>query len=321
MKKWIGIILCIGLTLAFVGCGDNGLEFDSQSQMVSYLKGIWEHEGNYYIISEDKIMSTDNGDIADIMEDYFVTAIMDDDNLEGLKAEETFGYVQKNLEDNVDDITTYDIKRGRIVINGEESIFITNEGLKGKFDWLYSKISEVPAINKDVFEELFEKTKSNIPLEKTILTTEKISQKIKQFHPEINSLTLASDSGIYTDSGDCTDWTTCFISTGTDVRFMKGRIQNTFTYTCTEMTSGYVTVVMDVTRSKPLIDDLKEALLFVSKYPKALTAEQLLNKFESEYRTEYGAKELKVKRDGISYRIIVPNDSTKGITIRIATGE
>ncbi|MEE1245332.1 MAG: hypothetical protein UHM16_06675 [Acutalibacteraceae bacterium] len=169
---------------------------------------------------------------------------------------------------------------------------------------------------------MFNNTKGNyvIPLSKAILSNEKLSEKIKEKNPEINSLTLISDvnnSYVYSDSGNSNSYTTAFVSSENSVMFSTKSGQNKFVYSYSVLDNDKITVIQDSICSKQFVDVLEEALLFVSKYPKALTAEQLLNNFETECSTQNGAKIYEAKIDGIKYYVqVMINNGNR--TIRIA---
>ncbi|MEE1245333.1 MAG: hypothetical protein UHM16_06680 [Acutalibacteraceae bacterium] len=136
MKKIISIILSVCLLFLVAGCS-SAIKFDSQNEMVSHLKGIWAYEDNYYIISEDRIISTNDYSISSIMEDYFTAVIMDDKgDFSSLTAEETLIYVQDKLDGYQGETFYYNTKKGKIVFdNGKKSqknFLVVDGGLEYK---------------------------------------------------------------------------------------------------------------------------------------------------------------------------------------------
>lgn len=336
MKKFLSILLCFTLLCTLL-CGCNSLplngellEFESTEDMQQHLQGIWQRNGmtdEYYIIFEDQVDSFSVPAIQSMIEDCFAEVILDENgDFENLNAQTTFNFLDRELNDHsyAQDITFITEESAIILGVGsefEEKYYITDKGLEcineegGYTEDSYTKISDKTIIDENLFESLFgtffETAKANyeLPFEKAILSAAKVEEIFKNKHPKINNYILVSDdketkNRIYTDNGSLDGDIYNEVFMVNDERILYSTKQ----YNGDEYTYLYqnnkVIIGNDIS-SKPLVDILSDALIFVSKHPKVLSAEELLKRFEAEAEVKSGTRTFKKNIDGIHYNIVV----------------
>lgn len=327
IKRILATILSLFLLLTFTGCKEriqlkgNLSKFETEEKMIEHLIGVWEIDDNYYVFSKNGVVEILEEDIRLIVEDYFDSVVIDGEiDLDSIDAKSAFDYVEKKRKGKWDTEIIYNVSESSIMLN-VGLLYITDKGLEDDKGNIYIKISDKPKIDETLFPNLLENAKANyeIPLDKAILSNKQLETKLKEYYPDINNLILVSEENgihVYTSSGsvDSSTYSMAYIYSDKQIMFSKktGGKQFVYNYQDNEVMVG------DDICSKDLIDVLSEALLFVSKYSKALSAEELLDKFEKESSVKYGAKSYDKTIDGIQYKIVTSTyDGSRRIIVKI----
>lgn len=334
MKRIIAFILsvlCIVGTLC--GCSKKGIEFENEEAMKSYLKGVWKSQNGmgYLFFDDEKFFETGLYNIDKYAEKYFLSIYKDNGDFKEATVEEVLAYLkEKYADDNMEIDYLYsdgaifytknnNDRCGCIVTENNIELQTVN-GEKTSDDTIYTKISDSPDFSEELFGEEIKEIQSTyeISLRDVILSGNDLVEKLKERHPNINNfITVSETSDVFctTDNGYATGFMSSFTykKKQDDIYYIVyGRKNPRYTYEYYKLDDEIFTTVKVSYFNEAMIEAaIEEALLFVSRYPKVLTANQLLEKLGN-------SRSYNETIDGIYYQITVGSDGLAAIVIKTA---
>lgn len=169
--------------------------------------------------------------------------------------------------------------------------------------------------NEDSYKQNYNSSENeSLSVDKYMPTIAEYIEKGKEQIPELNSLKSAYNDGklvIYTNTGTLKYYTDSMqynITTG------SSQIALDWAQFFLQFEEGKLSIADKTSRSLPEILQYVEVL--IGDYPAALTAEEIIKKYDEEATVLSGSKELNTEVDGIGYKIqISTTGNTKYIRI------
>lgn len=321
----IAAVLAIVILIVSVSVLVNGkMKFKSSEEMHEYMHGVWEVslQGEYLIFDDNNIYFLNEYYLDNHFEPMFLEAKKNSEEaLQNLKFDNCLK--DKSLEEIADKVTNAQIipqdgiikinpdsKHGEIIRIKKDGVEYCEDASDGEYR-TFTRVHDKADLNFDSIEEYFEESKSSYKpsAKKFIPTPKEYIEKLRNEIPALNSLQLAYDDDDFVLYSN------------------NGKTQNYTDYMKYDKTTGSCTIALDPSRflivfedgtlsiadktSRSLSELLQYVEVLIGDYPLALTAEEMVEKYNEEATVLSGSKLMNTTVDGIGYTIQI---STTGAT-------
>lgn len=161
-----------------------------------------------------------------------------------------------------------------------------------------------------------------------VCTPKQYAEKLTEKHPQIKDYFMATDEEnciAYTDTGSSSNYNAVLMYTDNQVLFSDKTGGGQYLVLASGIFSGPQNansgsyIMVNDQKGVALREKLEDAMAWFGDYPKALTVDEILDKWDAApVNAEYGYKQLDVTVGGINYTITKGAESTSYEQIRIA---
>ncbi len=320
MKKLLCVVLSLCFMFSLVSCGNN-MSFDSEEEMFAHLNGIWQCGEEYYIFDDGTVCEVNDSAIVYDLKKYFVEYIKGNgyDAYATLGQDEALNAIKPSVLESYKISYTANPKKSIIVFQAgsefEVTMTLTEDQLQGE-DGVYTKLSDAVDFSNEHFGKCFTSAINQFKPspDDFVLSLDKCTEKLKSYHSEINSYIAVNDE-MWTDTGSAGVYNGTLLRPKGSLVFSKKFGSEKYTYSYMPSGNDRVTVVTDTSGTQTMTHMVRDALVFISEYPLALSANELVDRYNTESTVgEFGTLGFTVSVEGIKYEIYKTSGST---TVRI----